>query len=243
MPATFLEITSVINWDHPRIQSVAEMLRVGEVEPTRISQRCFEWVRDEIKHTQDYGLPDVTCTASEVLEAGHGFCYAKSHLLAALLRANGIPAGLCYQRLALDPHGGSHCLHGLNAIQLPTLDGWFRVDARGNRKGVDAQFILRRATRVRATTAGELDLPEVWAEPLPVVVNALRQYRQAAEFAEALPDVRDAGLNLRCPASCFSDRHVDSSGHRIDKSAEERAVTTEARSFVLYVTRQRRKPS
>lgn len=111
MSALFLEITSVINWDHPRVQSIAGKLRAGEVEATRISQRCFEWVRDEIKHTQDCGLHDVTCAASEVLEAGHGFCYGKSHLLAALLRANGIPAGLCYQRLALDPHGRSLQLH------------------------------------------------------------------------------------------------------------------------------------
>jgi len=39
----------------------------------------------------------VTCSASEVLREGTGICFAKSHLLAALLRAVGIPAGLCYQ--------------------------------------------------------------------------------------------------------------------------------------------------
>jgi len=35
----------------------------------------------------------VTCKASDVLIYGTGYCYAKSHLLAALLRANAIPAG------------------------------------------------------------------------------------------------------------------------------------------------------
>lgn len=189
MNSLFLESTSLIDWDHPQVRVLAEQLRAGDVDPTRISQRCFEWVRDEIKHTHDHGLPDVTCAASEVLDAGHGFCYAKSHLLAALLRANGIPAGLCYQRLVLNEDGPSHCLHGLNAIQLPGI-GWYRVDARGNRTGVNAQFdppIERLAFSLTAT--GEADLPEIWPEPLPIVVRALRRYQNAAELANALPDV------------------------------------------------------
>jgi transglutaminase-like putative cysteine protease len=163
----------------------------------RIAQRCFEWVRDEIRHTQDHSLQDVTCTASEVLEAGHGFCYAKSHLLAALLRANGIPTGFCYQRLALDANGASHCLHGLNAIHLPNV-GWYRVDARGNRPGVDAQFeppVERLAFSLNAP--GEADLPEVWVEPLPLVVQTLRRFQTAAALSEALPDLPLWGTQTR----------------------------------------------
>lgn len=189
MSTPFLEVTRVVDWDHPRVQAVAEQLRAGQADPMRISRRCFEWVRDEIKHTHDHSLPEVPCAASEVLEAGHGFCYAKSHLLAALLRANGIRAGFCYQRLALDVDGSSHCLHGLNAIRLPRI-GWYRVDARGNRAGVDAQFdppVERLA--FQSTAAGEADLPEVWAEPLPIIVEALRRHRNATELADALPDV------------------------------------------------------
>nr|WP_269749949.1 transglutaminase family protein [Polyangium fumosum] len=78
----------------------------------------------------------LTCTASEVLRHRTGFCYAKSHLLAALLRANGLPAGFCYQRLA---HGSGYCLHGFNAVELPGI-GWYRIDARGNKPGIDAAF-------------------------------------------------------------------------------------------------------
>lgn len=64
-----------------------------------------------------------------------GFCYAKSHLLAALLRANGIAAGLCYQRLSVNGGGTPYCLHGLNAVFLKDF-GWYRVDARGNKPGI-----------------------------------------------------------------------------------------------------------
>jgi len=72
----------------------------------------------------------VTLKASEVLENKTGFCYAKSHLLAAFLRANRIPSGLCYQRLSVYENGPPFCLHGLNAVFLPGI-GWYRIDARG----------------------------------------------------------------------------------------------------------------
>jgi transglutaminase-like putative cysteine protease len=107
----FLRSTEVIDWRHPAIVAQAQVLRADLVEAGDIARRCFAWVRDEIKHSGDFGLTPVTCLASEVLREGSGYCYAKSHLLAALLRANGIPAGLCYQRLSLDDEGRRFCLH------------------------------------------------------------------------------------------------------------------------------------
>jgi transglutaminase-like putative cysteine protease len=165
------------------------LLGAGASVAVEVARRCFEWVRDEIKHSGDYGLTPVTCSASEVLHAGSGFCYAKSHLLAALLRANGIPAGFCYQRLRQGGVGGPYCLHGLNAVHLPGV-GWYRVDARGNRPGIDAQFdppTERLAFRVSAP--GEVDLPEIWADPLAIVIEALRAHTNAKVLAGALPDV------------------------------------------------------
>lgn len=185
----FLVSTDIIDADHGAVRRRARDLAAGAEDATEIARRCFEFVRDEIKHTQDYALNPVTCSASEVLNAATGFCYAKSHLLAALLRANGIPAGLCYQRLSLDETGTRHCLHGLVAVWLEGI-GWYRIDPRGNRAGVDAEFqppVERLAFRL--TLPGELDLPEVWAEPLPVVVSRLKQYSDAASLSRHLPDV------------------------------------------------------
>ncbi|MBL0716467.1 MAG: transglutaminase family protein [Desulfosarcina sp.] len=70
---------------------------------------------------------------------GTGYCYSKSHLLAALLRANDIPAGLCYQRLTVSDNKPPFCIHGLNAVYLEQ-HGWYRLDARGNKSGVTAEF-------------------------------------------------------------------------------------------------------
>src|SRR5262245_8768742 len=107
----YLRPTPVIDWDDPAVLDRARSL-AGD-GPVATARRCFEWVRDEVRHSLDAGAGPVTCAASEALQLGTGICYAKAHLLAALLRANAIPAGLCYQRLGLDGAGGPFCLHGL----------------------------------------------------------------------------------------------------------------------------------
>ncbi len=186
----FLQSTDVIDWKHPLVRARATALRQGLTDPVAVARRCFEWVRDDIKHSHDFGLQPVTCSASEVLQQGSGYCYAKSHLLAALLRANGIPAGFCYQRLSRDDNGAPYTLHGLNAVRLPDV-GWYRIDPRGNRPGIDAQFTPpteQLAFPIRL--AGEADLPEIWPEPLPVVVDALRAHTSADALWHHLPDLQ-----------------------------------------------------
>ncbi len=185
----FLESTDIIDWQHPDVIARARLLASRCEGPAAIARRCFEWVRDEIKHSLDHGLQPVTCSASEVLKFGSGFCYAKSHLLAALLRANGIPAALCYQRLSCNDEGTVFCLHGLNAVHLPEF-GWYRVDARGNRVDVDAQFtppIEQLAFRI--SSSGEADVPGRFADPLPVVVAALKSHATADDLRDNLPDL------------------------------------------------------
>jgi len=185
----YLQATEVINWQHPAILAKAAELAAELPDKTEIARRCFEFVRDQIRHSWDYRQNPVTCTASDVLEQGTGYCYAKSHLLTALLRANGIPTGLCYQRLSAGDSGPPYCLHGLNAVWLEDY-GWYRIDARGNKPGVDAQFcppMEQLAFRLHAPD--EADLPEIWPEPLPVVVQVLAGCATVEEVYENLPDV------------------------------------------------------
>lgn len=129
--ASYLAATEAIGWHHPAVLQQAETLAQKRSNVLDIAQACFEWVRDRIHHSYDYQLNPVTWRASDVLQHKTGYCYAKSHLLAALLRANHIPAGFCYQRLSLNDDGAPYCLHGLNAVYLPQF-GWYRLDARGN---------------------------------------------------------------------------------------------------------------
>jgi transglutaminase-like putative cysteine protease len=145
-------------------------------------------VRDRIRHSVDYQVQPLSCSASEVLRLGAGFCYAKSHLLAALLRANGIPAGLCYQRLSIDDQGAPYCLHGFNAVHLRG-HGWYRIDARGNKPGIDARFEPpREVLAFRTSLPGEHTFAAIHAQPMTVVVDALRRCGSTEELCRQLPD-------------------------------------------------------
>ena len=121
-----------------------------------------------------------------------GYCYSKSHLLTALLRANGIPAGLCYQRLTISDEGenGGYCLHGLTAVFLPE-HGWYRADPRGIKDGVqEARFDPpHEVLAFPLKHPGEFDLPGIWTKPLPLVVETLARYETYESVANNLPDM------------------------------------------------------
>jgi transglutaminase-like putative cysteine protease len=185
----YLKNSHYIDFADSEIAERAAVLARGSLSEEELVEHCFLFVRDQIKHSWDFKLNPVTCRASDVLRHGTGYCYAKSHLLAALLRANGIPTGLCYQRLSTHDAGPPYCLHGLNAVYLQKY-GWYRMDARGNKPGVAAEFrppheMLAFPIREPA----ERDLPEIWAEPLSVVTDVLEKCRDVALVFENLPDV------------------------------------------------------
>lgn len=185
----FLAPSLYIDFLHPEVQQQAQRLAASAETEYQLVQACFEFVRDEIRHSNDYRLNPVTCKASEVLQHKTGYCYAKSHLLAALLRANQIPAGLCYQRLSVGNGGAPYCLHGLNAVYLRDF-GWYRIDARGNKPGVEAQFCPpREALAFKILESAERDLPQIWAEPLALVTQALATYPTYDAVLANLPDI------------------------------------------------------
>lgn len=185
----YLQVSEVIDWQHPDILAYAKQIAFDCETPVAIAQACFEWVRDEIHHSVDYQMNPVTWRASDVLQYKTGYCYAKSHLLAALLRANQIPAGFCYQRLSIDDNGAPYSLHGFNAIHLPEI-GWYRVDARGNKAGVNAQFSPPQENLAfRIQFPEEADFPSILAEPLPIVVDALRSQTTWDNMLHNLPDI------------------------------------------------------
>ena len=187
----YLRATEIIDWRDPVVERLARQLAGGN--PLDTAKRCFEWVRDEIRHSYDFQCNPVTLRASDVLREGTGYCYAKSHLLAALLRANGIPAGFCYQRLTAYDEG-QYSLHGLNVVYLPEF-GWYRVDARGNKPGVNAQFVPPvEQTAYQVAAPGEVDFKAILTEPLPIVIQVLRLNNTWDQLAQHLPDVRADNL-------------------------------------------------
>lgn len=196
---SFLTSSTYIDSDHPEIAKKAAELAQGCASHEEVARKCFEFVRDSIKHSWDYIKNPVTCRASDVLLHETGYCFAKSHLLAALLRKNGIPAGLCYQRVPFGTDG--FCLHGLNAVYLAN-HGWYRIDARGNNPRINAQFTPPKeslAYPVLIEPAG--DLSEIWPKPLPQVVRALTKYKTVLDVAKNLPDADEVDITRWAPIS------------------------------------------
>jgi transglutaminase-like putative cysteine protease len=195
----FLRATDVIDWTTPKIQALAQRLAAGSTDPQVVARACFEWVRDQIEHCVDYQRDEVTCNASEVLQIGTGFCYAKSHLLVALLRANGLRAGFCYQRLVVNDPAGPFVAHGLAAVDLSDGSGeadWYRIDPRGNKPGVDAQFVPPvEQLAYPITVPGEILFPKVYPDPVPLIVETLRTNESAMALVGKLPDpITEAAL-------------------------------------------------
>lgn len=186
--SAYLAADEAIDHEHSVVrEAVAALTREGDDAYT-YARTAFEYVRDTIPHSGDSGDPHVTWRASDVLATRNGICYAKSIALTALLRARAIPAGLCYQRLT-DDDGTNPVVHGLVALRLPGHDRWARVDPRGNRPGVDAQFSLgaeQLAWAVREEV-GEVDYPALHATPPTKVLHALRNARDRADLWRNLP--------------------------------------------------------
>lgn len=186
-----LELNEV-NYSNPKIKKKAAELfnpTQTEIEKAKIA---FEFVRDEISHSWDIQSKRVTCNASDVLDVKEGICYAKSHLLAALLRSQGIPTGFCYQRLMLfDTPDKGYCIHALNAIFLKSLNKWIRVDARGNKEGINAQFSIEEEKLAFPINEklDEKDYPVIYAKPHPKIVAVLKENTNTLEmYKHHLPE-------------------------------------------------------
>lgn len=188
--ADYLGSSRVIDHDHMAIRRTALMVSAHARDELEVAKAVFEFVRDHISHTFDIGAGEVTCSASEVLMQSHGTCYAKSHLLAAMMRCSGVPAGFCYQVLADCDSPSGHVLHGLNAIYLKSQGKWIRIDARGNKPGIDVQFDPRKDMLAYHADEGrgESEDPRIFTVPAESVIRALTMNETAKALKGNLPD-------------------------------------------------------
>ncbi len=186
----YLKPSAYIDFEDKRIQDIISTFTQAS-DINRI-KAAFEFVRDQIQHTYDCKSDVVTRKASEVLDKGHGICYAKSHLLAAILRGMGIPSGIGYQKLTLyDKPENGYCIHALNTVYIAEISKWIRLDARGNKEGVDAQFSIeteKLAFPVRGEY-GEKDYRINYDQPHPVIIQTLEKHDSAMTmYHRGLPE-------------------------------------------------------
>ncbi|VVM35261.1 transglutaminase family protein [Terribacillus sp. AE2B 122] len=188
----YLDESDVIDFSHPLIRDkISELIssRMSEIDKVRV---VFHYVRDSIGHSWDIQSKRVTCRASEVLTYKEGICYAKSNLLAAMLRSLNIPTGFCYQRLTLfDTPDKGYCIHALNGVYIKSLNKWIRLDARGNKPGIQSEFSLhdeQLAFRMNEQF-DELDYPIIYTKPNVKTIRVLESSKNALDmYKRHLPD-------------------------------------------------------
>ena len=200
----YLEASEYINKDDPKVKIIAQYCyeraldAVNKQDPEayydpeiEIARQCFLLVRDEIKHSHDIGSDKVVLKASRVLEEKEGLCFAKANLLCALLRASGIPAGIGYQYLRLDTPDSPLILHGLTFVYLEAI-GWIRLDARGNREDIHAEFSIDPSDEKLAFKTdlglGELDIPFIYAAHDKQVIMKYNRHDNLNDLWNDLPD-------------------------------------------------------
>jgi transglutaminase-like putative cysteine protease len=188
--SAFLCTTRYLDHDDARIGALVDTRRWRAETAVEGARAAFEFVRDEIPHSWDLKSHRVTRTASEVLAHGEGLCYAKAHLLTAILRHLRVPSGLAYQHLTFgDTRETGYSVHGLSTAFLEGR--WIRLDARGNKAGVDAQFSLaaeRLAFAVRAEIE-ERDYEENFCDVHPTIARTLESEDDLHVLVKRLPEV------------------------------------------------------
>jgi len=181
----YLKSDEYINFHDKLIQLKADEVFASLQDEKEKIKTAYEYVRDEIYHSWDINSERVTKSASKALKYKEGICISKSLLLAAMLRYAGIPAGLCYQRLTLgDTSDTGYVIHGLNAVFLSNEKRWIRLDARGNKQNVNAQFSVyeeKLAWPVRHEY-GETDFLKIYAKPNRRVMEALKKCKSCREY-------------------------------------------------------------
>lgn len=196
----YLEKTKYVNYDDTGVRSVAERIKEQSSDDISLIRNTYLFVRDEIRHSWDVQDKRVTVSASDVLREGTGICWAKANLLAALLRANGIPAGFSYQRLTLgDTVDSGFCIHAMNTVYVPDMGKWIRLDARGNKEGVNAEFSTEdEILAFQIVSEGEEDYHDNHSYPDPGLMRVLEESTDALDmYLHHLPDRLSYSVDIR----------------------------------------------
>jgi len=82
------------------------------------------------------------------------------------------------------------CIYGLNAVYLKN-HGWYRIDPRGNKEGVDAQFTPPFEKLAFPLQEGEVDIEGYFSEPLACIIEHLNKYDKYKDIVGKLPDSID----------------------------------------------------
>lgn len=188
--APFLAPDPFVDFHDPGIKACAASLFRPEMDQAEKARVAYEFVRDQIPHSFDCNATVITARASQVLEYKTGICHAKANLLAALLRSQKIPAGFCFERITLvEDDSLGYCVHALNAVWLKGR--WVRLDARGNKEGINAKFSLDEPVLAYPPRpcCDEYFFPGIYAHPHAPTMAMLEQAASLQDIMDNIPDM------------------------------------------------------
>jgi transglutaminase-like putative cysteine protease len=96
-PSDYLKPGQIIRWDDPTVSEAAAEAAAGRKNEADKASALFYFVRDRVLYNpySPFFLPEHYYPAA-ILARGQGYCVQKSALLAAMARAEGIPARLVF---------------------------------------------------------------------------------------------------------------------------------------------------
>ena len=159
----YLVSTSLIESGHPEIEAMAVSLCEGLKNPTKIAERIFSFIRDDVRYAFSMRYTEDSFRASTILRARRGFCTMKTILFCALARNRGIPAGIHFYDIV--DHRLSERFYNLlrtnvfyhHGIVELYLDGrWIQFDATLDRSLSEKDGLQL----VEFSTDGDCLLPE-----------------------------------------------------------------------------------
>lgn len=186
----YVEDTIVIDWQTPIVFERIRELTAGITGIDARLRPIFEFVRDDIADSLDVDTDDLVCTASEVLRAGHGLGYARSHLLVALARGAGVAAGFGYQRLRSTADPQRFAQHGFAVVYEPEAKRWIALDPTRSADGAEPEFTLDRHVLGRLTDPelGEETTAVVYSKPSKRIVDTLSRAGSLARIRDRMPE-------------------------------------------------------
>jgi transglutaminase-like putative cysteine protease len=187
----YLELTDVVDLNDASVMRLADRLALGACDDIEKVRAVFGHMQANIPHTFDTDRKEVACKASDVIRTGHGICYAKANLVAALLRYMGIPTGFCYQKYRMEGTLDSKfVLHCFNAVYFRDNGKWARMDVRTKDEGFDPAFKPYMDSGIFPVDAalGEMEYRVVYVRPIPSTIEALKNSRDAIELHDKLPE-------------------------------------------------------
>jgi Transglutaminase-like superfamily len=192
--AANLSDTKLINCSNARIQKLARQIAAQSAEPQARAVAIHNWVRDQIK----FAIPGAfyQMAATDVLEAGIGYCNTKCTLFAALLRAINIPTRLRMLDLPaqvlnglFDP-GTGYVDHGITEVWLG--DAWHALDSYVVDSALERGARRRLSAEARQLGYGIcLDGSSIWSGIGDQFIQAPRMFDSSIHVHGYFDDIAD----------------------------------------------------